>query len=300
MSSKVASGPPEVDRGNRNPLDEPECDGLLRLAKLAGHLFRVPIAYMALLGPDSEVVTRIGIGSDYWAELSSFCLLATTLSQPIVGPNMGGGPTGLANGKIEFAAAVPLVASDGMELGLLLIADVKPRPEFSPEDHENLKELAGVLAGKMELRLMAVQARESERSTREAEGRFRSIANSAPVMIIYSCEDGGTSFVNEAWLEFTGRSFEEELGDGYAESLHPDDRTRIVEAYWDAFQARRSLILRFRMRCRDGEYRMMEARGRPRFLDGDTFAGYIGCFVDLTDQQLSILDLHLEEAKSGT
>jgi PAS domain S-box-containing protein len=117
-------------------------------------------------------------------------------------------------------------------------------------------------------------------------------------MIIYSGVDGGVSFVNEAWLEFTGRSFEEELGDGYAESLHPDDRERVVEEYWNSFQARRPLSLRFRMRRGDGEYRMMEARGRPRFLDDGVCAGYIGCFIDLTDQQLSILDLHIEKERA--
>jgi PAS domain S-box-containing protein len=294
MSSKITSEQIEGHATNQSLLDEPDHEGLLRLAKLVEHLFHVPIAYMALLGPDLRVCTRIGSGSDYWANLSTFPL-AVALAKPIVWPHASGEAAGFVNGKVKFAAAVPLRSSDGLELGLLVIADLKPRPDFSPQDHETLKELASVLAGKMELRLMACQARESERSIKEAERRFRSIANCAPVMIIYSGVDGGVSFVNEAWVEFTGRSFEEELGDGYADSLHPDDRERVEEEYWDAFQERKPLILRFRMRRRDGDYRMMESRGRPRILDDGSCAGYIGCFIDLTDQQLAILDLHMSK-----
>ncbi|HWE48904.1 MAG TPA: PAS domain-containing protein [Bryobacteraceae bacterium] len=275
--------------------DEPEQDCLLRLSKLVGRLFHVPVAYMALLGTDLKVITRIGSGSEYWDTLRTYPL-AATLAGPVVWQEDSRRPVGFLNGKIKFLAAVPLRSSDGLELGVLVIADLKPRPEFSKEDHETLGELASVLAGKMELRLMAFQATESERSVLEAELRFRSIADAVPVMIIYSGEDGGTSFVNAAWLEFTGRSFEEELADGYEDLLHPDDRERVIKEYWDALHQRKSLVLRFRLKNRDGEFRMMEGRGRPRVLDNGIYAGYIACLIDLTDQQLSILDLHLNES----
>jgi PAS domain S-box-containing protein len=265
-------------------LDEPEQDGLLRLTKLVEHLFHVPIAYMALLGPDLTVVTRIGSGRDYWNSLRTYPL-ADALAKPIVWPDPSGAPTvGFVCGDVKFAAAAPLRSSDGLELGLLVISDVRPRPEFSPKDHETLQELAAVLAGKMELRLMACQAREAESRLREAENRFRNIANCAPVMIIYSGVDGGSSFVNRAWLEFTGRNLAEELGDSYAETFHPDCRERVMETYWNAFRERQPLTIQFPMRRSDGEYRWMEARGVPRFLDDGTYAGYIGCFIDLTGQ----------------
>jgi hypothetical protein len=132
---------------------------------------------------------------------------------------------------------------------------------------------------------MALQARESECSLREAEYRFRNIANCAPVMIIYSEVDGGSSFVNKTYLEFTGRTFAEELGDGYADTFHPDHRERVMQTYWDAFQERRPVTLRFPMRRHDGEYRWIEARGMPRIQDDGKCAGYIGCLIDLTEQR---------------
>jgi PAS domain S-box-containing protein len=192
---------------------------------------------------------------------------------------------GFTSGDVRFAASAPLRSSDGLEVGLLVIADTEPRPEFSPRELETLAELAGVLAGKMELRMMLSQARETELSLKEAELRFRNIANAAPVLIIYSGLDGANSFVNKAWLDFTGRTLEDELGGGFAEMFHPDYRDAAMQKYWDAFEARVPLKQEFPMRRHDGEYRWMLASGVPRFEDDGGFAGYIGCFVDVTDQR---------------
>jgi PAS domain S-box-containing protein len=112
-----------------------------------------------------------------------------------------------------------------------------------------------------------------------------------PVLIVYSGVDGARSFVNDTLLEFTGRTREEELGDGLPETYHPDYRQAVEKAYWDAFQQRTPLVIEFPMRRHDGEYRWMLARGNPRFLDNGTFAGYTGCFVDMTDQRAAILEL---------
>ena len=283
MSATTEWNPTDGRCGHHNLLDEPEHEGLLRLTKLVEHLFRVPVAYMALLGPDLTVTARIGSGSEHWEHLKTYPL-AAALAQPILWPD----PTGLAVagfdcGDLRFAAAAPLRSSDGQDLGVLVIADVKPRPEFSQTDHATLNELACVLAGKMELRLMASEARDSELLLKEAEDRFRGIANSVPVMIIYSGVDGGTSFVNKTWLGFTGRSFADELGDGFADTFHPDHRDRVMDAYWHAFQERRPLTLEFPMRRHDGQYRWMEVHGMPRLLDNGKYAGYIGCVIDLTN-----------------
>ncbi len=271
----------ERDTTHPNPLDEPEHDILFRLSRLVSRLYHVPAAYLALLGPGLTVATRIGSGSTYWENLKTYPL-AKVLANPVIWPDPSGeAAPGFVCGDIRFAAGAPLRSSDGLELGVLVIADAEPHPQFSSEDLETLAELAGVLAGKMELRMMACQARDSAVLLREAEARFRNIANYAPVMIMYSGVDGGAVFVNKAWLEFTGRSIEDELGPGYAETFHPDYRERVMETHWDAFQLRKSLTTQFPMRRRDGEYRWMEARGVPRFLDDGEYAGFVDCFIDL-------------------
>jgi PAS domain S-box-containing protein len=266
-------------------LDEPERDGLLRLTTLVEHLFRVPIAYMALLKADLGVSTRIGSGDRHWDHLGTFPQGAR-ISAPVLWPGPTGAPVpGFDPGEIRFTAAAPLRASDGLQLGALVIADLIPRPEFQQRDLEMLSELACVLAGKMELRLMAHMARECDSAIREAEARFRNIADAAPVMIIYSDADGGSSFVNKTWLEFTGRSLPDELGEGFAENFHPDHRNRVMHAYWSAFRERRPLKLEFPMRRYDGEYQWVESRGTPRFLNNGNYAGYISCFTELGQQR---------------
>jgi len=296
MSSIVNSFPPSDDTGLHGILDESEQDGLLRLTKLVERLFRVPVAYMALLGPELNVVTRIGSGTAYWPYLKRIYSLTAALAKPFVwsGPSDEPGAE-LVGGDLKFSASAPLRSSDGTELGLLVIADVKRRPHFSAADVEALAELAAVLAGKMELRTMACEARETGFSLKEAESRFRNIANSAPVLIIFSGADGGPCFVNKTWLDFTGRSLEEEIPDGFAESFHPDYRERAMEQYWEAFQARRPLTQEFPMRRHDGEYRWMLASGMPRFQSDGTYAGYIGCFIDMTEQRSARLGLQKQK-----
>ncbi len=266
-------------------LEEPEHEVLLRLTCLVEHLFRVPFAYMALLGPDLTVLTRIGSGKQHWDYLKTFPL-SRALAGTILWPDPSGAPVPeFVPGELKFAASAPLRASDGLDLGVMVIADTQPRPDFSQRDAETLAELAGVLAGKMELRMMVSQARETELSLKEAERRFRNIADAAPVLIIYTGDDGSVLFVNKTWLEFTGRELEDELVEGYIETFHPDYREAALVKYWEAFQARVPHTQEFPMRRHDGEFRWMLARGMPRFHDDGKFAGYIGCLVDVTDQR---------------
>ncbi len=79
----------------------------------------------------------------------------------------------------------------------------------------------------------------------------------------------------------------QELGDGWADGVHPDDSNRCLETYTEAFKRRESFEMEYRVRRKDGEYRWVLDNGVPRFdLDG-TFAGYIGSCIDITDRKLA-------------
>jgi PAS domain S-box-containing protein len=91
------------------------------------------------------------------------------------------------------------------------------------------------------------------------------------------------SFFNKPWLEFTGRSIEQELGNGWAEGVHQDDLERCVHVYGSAFEARQSFVMQYRLRRYDGEYRWVSDQGVPRYDTHGTFAGYIGSCVDVTE-----------------
>ncbi len=124
-------------------------------------------------------------------------------------------------------------------------------------------------------------------SVQESERRFRLVANTAPVMIWMSGPDKLCNYFNQPWLDFTGRSLEAELGNGWSEGIHSDDLKDCLGTYTLAFDLRESFRMEYRLRRHDGEYRWVLAIGVPRLsLDG-SFAGYIGSCLDITDHKLA-------------
>jgi PAS domain S-box-containing protein len=129
--------------------------------------------------------------------------------------------------------------------------------------------------------------KKSELHLRESEERFRLVANTAPVMIWMSGPDSLYNYFNQPWLDFTGRSLEAELGNGWSEGVHPEDLKDCVATYTRAFDLRESFRRQYRLRRHDGVYRWVLDIGVPRLsLDG-SFAGYIGSRIDITDHKLA-------------
>jgi len=117
----------------------------------------------------------------------------------------------------------------------------------------------------------------------DREKLFRTVANSAPVLIWMSGLDKGCTFFNERWLKFTGRKMEEELGQGWASGVHPDDLNRCLEGYNAAFDSREEFELNYRLRRADGEFRWIVDRGVPCFESDGAFRGYVGSCIDISD-----------------
>jgi PAS domain S-box-containing protein len=125
-----------------------------------------------------------------------------------------------------------------------------------------------------------------EEALKESEIRFQNMANTAPVLIWITDTDALFTFVNNFWLQYTGRTLGQELGMSWLEGIHPDDLDRFMKIYKTSFDLRKSFEVEFRLKKKDGSFRWIISKGVPRFQTDGRFAGYIGSCTDINDQKI--------------
>lgn len=118
------------------------------------------------------------------------------------------------------------------------------------------------------------------------EDYFQQLADGAPVMIWMSGLDMGCYYFNRAWLDFRGRTLEQEQGNGWAEGVHPEDMERCVNHYVGCFERRLSFAMSYRLQHHTGDYRWILDRGAPHSLPDGTFLGYYGGCAEIMDDTL--------------
>jgi PAS domain S-box-containing protein len=190
-------------------------------------------------------------------------------------------------------ATVPLKAG-GEVFGSISFSSTKRRVLWTEDLVQQLRMLAEILSNALKRKrtteaLVASHEdlKKSEAVLRESEARFRLVANSAPVLIWMSDADKLRTFFSQAWLEFTGRLMEQEVNDGWAAGVHPDDRELCLRIFWGAIDARVNFEMEYRLRRSDGEYRLIVDIGVPRFDSDGTLLGYIGSCMDITERKLT-------------
>ena len=148
---------------------------------------------------------------------------------------------------------------------------------------------SGLIAGlliQLKRRRQAEQSlRESERSLRESERHFRMMADTAPVLIWRSGGDSTCDFFNKPWLDFRGRTLEQEQGSGWMEGVHPDDLERCRHGRHASDIPDKLVQKEYRLRRADGEYRWVLDVGVARYDDAGRFAGFIGSAIDITERK---------------
>jgi PAS domain S-box-containing protein len=149
----------------------------------------------------------------------------------------------------------------------------------------------------MVLAVLVEEQKQTERAFRESERRFRLVADTAPVLIWMSETDKLCTYFNKPWLDFTGRSLDSELGNGWAEGVHPEDFEKCRETYEQAFDRREEFRMEYRLRRHDGEYRWVLDIGVPRFNQDRSFIGYIGVGVDVTERRQAQEELKESEER---
>ncbi|HET8745860.1 MAG TPA: PAS domain-containing sensor histidine kinase, partial [Ramlibacter sp.] len=114
---------------------------------------------------------------------------------------------------------------------------------------------------------------------------YRLLVEHAPVMVWRSGLDAKCDYFNETWLAFTGRTMAQEMGDGWAEGVHPEDLARCVACYLDHFTRRQPFEMEYRLRRKDGTFRWIFDRGVPCTDDSGAFTGFVGSCVDIDERR---------------
>lgn len=113
---------------------------------------------------------------------------------------------------------------------------------------------------------------------------YRVLVEQAPIMIWRANISTQCDYFNDRWLQFTGRSMDQELGDGWAEGVHPEDLQGCVNKYLASFARREIFEMHYRLKRYDGAYRWIFDRGVPFHDEDGEFRGYIGSCIDVTER----------------
>ncbi|MDO9386980.1 MAG: PAS domain S-box protein [Thiobacillus sp.] len=190
-------------------------------------------------------------------------------------------------GTVLARVALPTAARDGIWLGetALLCRDGREIPVsqvvIAHRDENGAVNFVSSIARDIGERIEL-----ESRLTRSRDFHLKLLQH-FPHMVWRSGADGNCDYFNKTWLDFTGRKLEQELGNGWAEAVHPDDLDRCRTVYLEAFGKREPYEIGFRLRRHDGEYRWLMSNGAPYEDLNGNFAGYIGACYDVTERKLA-------------
>jgi two-component system, LuxR family, sensor kinase FixL len=186
-------------------------------------------------------------------------------------------------GMTGTTAAVALIAT---------VAIVNSHPDPGPFGHSTadvavrLLHFLALRAAPLYMIAVLIKHRQrAEQSLRESERHFREMADSAPVLIWMSDTSGLCQFFNDGWLNFTGRTLDQERGNGWTAGVHLDDLQHCLAVFRSSFDARQPFEMDYRLRRHDAEYRWILDKGVPRYAANGAFLGYVGSAVDVTDRR---------------
>lgn len=144
-----------------------------------------------------------------------------------------------------------------------------------------IRAVNGEISSFIEYHIDVTERKKMIQTLKESENHFRMLADFGQALIWTSTVDKKCDYFNRPWLQFTGRTMEQELGDGWIEGVHPEDLEKCMEVYNKAFDAREVFQMNYRLRYHDGSYRWIQDVGTPRYDSKGNFLGYIGHCLDI-------------------
>ena len=147
------------------------------------------------------------------------------------------------------------------------------------------------------LQVRGAERDEAREQARASELNYLTLSNTGEALIWTSGTDKLCNYFNLPWLAFTGRTLKQELGNGWAEGVHPEDLARCLDVYVRAFDQQESFSMDYRLRHTSGDYRWIIDTGTPRYDTQGVFLGYIGHCLDISEQRRTLDALRVSEEK---
>ncbi|MEA2362516.1 MAG: hypothetical protein QOD71_1661 [Thermoleophilaceae bacterium] len=224
--------------------------------------------------PDGVVGGVLGAGTD---QLPGYALHA---DGPVIIDDFAAetrfGPSALQRDLGAVSAMAAPIGARGRQFGV--IEALSPTTQrFSRDDAHFLQAVANVIGA-------AAERARHEEEVRDSEARFRELADTTPALMWMTDAEGDVTFVNKGWLRFTGSELQEDLGDTFGMSAHPEDRDDLLTRWRDAFARRSELRFEYRLMDSDGDYRWVLEVGTPRFARGE-FVGYVGTATEIHERK---------------
>ena len=148
-----------------------------------------------------------------------------------------------------------------------------------------VRDSSGRVSGASKVARDITAQKRTEQVLRESEQRYQTITDASPIMIWMSGTDTLCFYFNKGWLDFVGRTLDQEVGNGWTQNIHPDDFDSCLQGYVRNFDARRPFEIEYRLKHRSGQYRWILDRGLPRYAPDGTFEGYVGGCLDINDRK---------------
>ena len=200
---------------------------------------------------------------------------------------LGGAGIESVNISAEITA---LIISVFMFIGIL---NIRPLLNSIYSAKKDLEENNNRLQKEVELRKFA------ENLANANAIKFKKLTESTPVLIWMSDKYGECTYFNQRWLDFRGRTLEDEKGSGWTEGIHPEDKQKTIDDYYKAFNNRGQFELEYRLMNRHGEYRWIYDIGSPMYDGSQKFTGYIGSCIDITERVRSKEELKRSEREKS-
>ncbi|MEJ6007280.1 EAL domain-containing protein [Paucibacter sp. AS339] len=280
---------------------EPEFDALVQAAALA---CGAPIARIGLVDAD-RVWFKAGVGLEGLDELprdEAFCSHAIVagavfeVEDARLDPRFRDSPAVRGTVGLRFYAGATLRLRDGEAVGTLCVMDTQPR-RLTDNQREVLIHLADAVVHALELRRGVLTELRLAAELAEREAWFRTLSEAAPIGVFHTNTSGACTYTNPRWQEIFGLSLAQSLGQGWSQTIHPQDQPGVFKHWLDCARAQRDFEKEFRVQSPQGGLRHVLSRSRPVLGEGGELIGHVGAVEDITEQVRAQEKLQASEAR---